>query len=82
MNLMLTASCNDAEDFKINGYENLKSEFSKCVFCKIDNQNVLELFFDVNPLKLKEWLAKPSTQQIFKEHNFVPTRYTFEPLSM
>ena len=28
MNLMLTASCNDADDFKINGYENLKSEFS------------------------------------------------------
>ena len=60
MNLMLTASCNDADDFKINGYENLKSEFSdwcdssKCIFCKIDNQNVLELFFDVNPLKLKD----------------------------
>ena len=85
---MLTASCNDADDFKINGYENLKSEVSdwcdssKCIFCKIDNQNVLELFFDVNPLKLKEWLAKPSPQQIFKEHNFVPTRYSFEPLSM
>ena len=85
---MLTASCNDADNFKINGYENLKSEFSdwcdssKCIFCKIDNQNVLELFFDVNPLKLKEWLAKSSTQQIFKEHNFVPTRYSFERLSM
>ena len=88
MNLMLTASSNYADDFKINGYENLKSEFSdwcdssKCIFCKIDNQNVLELFFDVNPIKLKEWLAKPSTQQIFKEHNFVPTRYSFEPLSI
>ena len=88
MNLMLTASCNDADDFKINGYENLKYEFSdwcdssKCVFCKIDDKNILELFFDVNPQKLKEWLAKPSTQQIFKEHNFVPTRYSFEPLSV
>ena len=67
---MLTASCNDADDFKINGYENLKSEFSdwcdssKCIFCKIDNQNVLELFFDVNPLKLKEWLAKPSSKSL------------------
>ena len=85
---MLTASCNDADDFKINGYEKVKSEFyewcdsSKSVFCKIDNQNVLELFFDVNPPKLKEWLAKPSTQQIFKDHNFVPTRYSFEPLTM
>ena len=54
MNLMLTASCNDADDFKINGYENLKSEFSdwcdssKCIFCKIDNQNVLELFFIIS----------------------------------
>ena len=37
---------------------------SKCVFCKIDNQNVLELFFDVNPPKLKEWLAKPSTRLV------------------
>ena len=88
MNLMLTASCNNADNFKINCYENLKSEFSdwcdssKCIFCKIDNQNVLELFFDVNPLKLKEWLAKPSIKQIFVEHNFVPTRYSFEPLSM
>ena len=79
MNLMLTASCNDADDFKIN-FEWCDS--SKSIFCKIDNQNVLELFFDVNPPKLKEWLTKPSTQQIFKEHNFVPTRYSFEPLSM
>ena len=28
MNLILTASCNDADDFKINWYEILKSEFS------------------------------------------------------
>ena len=88
MNLMLTASCNDADDFKINGYEKVKSEFddwcdsSKCVFCKIDDQNVLELFFDVKPAKLQEWLAKPSTQQMFKEHNLVPKRYSFEPLSI
>ena len=88
MNLMLTASCIDNDDFKINGHEKVKSEFSewcdssKYFFCKIDNQNVLELFFDVNPPKLKEWLGKPSTQQIFKEHNFVPKRYSFEPLSI
>ena len=88
MNLMLIASCNDADDFKINGYERMKSEFSdwcdssKSVFCKIDNQNVLELFFDVSPPKLKEWLAKSTTQEIFKEHSFVPTRYSFEALSM
>ena len=24
MNLMLTASCNDADDFRINGYEKVK----------------------------------------------------------
>ena len=88
MNLMLMASCNDADDFKTNGYDKVKSEFSnwcdssKNIFSKIDEQTVLELFFDVNPAKLKEWLAKPSTQQIFKEHNFVPTRYTFEPLTI
>ena len=46
------------------------------------SQYVLELFFDVKPPKLKEWLAKPSTQQMFKEHNFVPKRYSFEPLSI
>ena len=88
MNLMLIANCNSADNFKTHGYEKLKSEFSnwcdssKSIFSKIDDQTVLELFFDVNPQKLKEWLAKASTQQIFKEHNFTPTRYTFEPLSI
>tara|TARA_B100000989_G_scaffold72981_1_gene51306 strand:- start:383 stop:649 length:267 start_codon:yes stop_codon:yes gene_type:complete len=88
MNLMLIANCNSADNFKTHGYEKLKSEFSnwcdssKSIFSKIDDQTVLELFFDVNPQKLKEWLAKASTQQIFKEHNFIPTRYTFEPLSI
>ena len=88
MNLMLIANCNSADNFKTHGYEKLKSEFSnwcdssKSIFSKIDDQTVLELFFDVNPQKLKEWLAKPSTQIIFKEHNFIPTRYTFEPLSI
>ena len=88
MNLMLIANCNSADNFKTHGYEKLKSEFSnwcdssKSIFSKIDDQTVLELFFDVNPQKLKEWLAKASTQQIFKEHNFIPTRYSFEPLSM
>ena len=86
MNLMLMASCNDADDFKTNGYDSKIwvsnwCDSSKSIFSKIDEQTVLELF-DVNPEKLKEWLAKPSTQQIFKEHNFVPTRYTFEPLNI
>ena len=72
MNLMLTASCNDADDFKINGYEKVKSEFSdwcdssKCVFCKIDDQNVLELFFDVKPAKLQEWLANHPLNKCLK----------------
>ncbi|NQW28677.1 MAG: hypothetical protein HQ474_12280 [Flammeovirgaceae bacterium] len=88
MNLMLTARCNNSDDFKKFGYNTVKSEFSewcdssKCVFGKIDEKNIVELFFDVNPAKLKEWLSKPSTQEIFKTHNFVPTRYTFEPLSI
>ena len=47
-----------------------------------DDNNLIELFFDVNPPKLKAWLGKPSTQEMFKKHNFVPTRYTFEPLQM
>jgi len=59
MNLMLTASCSDADDFKINGYEKVKSEFddwcdsSKCIFCKIDNQNVLELLIYVLSVQIK-----------------------------
>ena len=32
--------------------------------------------------RLGAWLAKPSTQAMFKEHGFVPTRYTFNPLQM
>ena len=87
MNLMLKASCDDADQFRVT-YEKIKPEFaawcdvSKCVFAKIDDINIIELFFDVNPQKLKEWLGKPSTQNVFKEHNFVPTRYTFDPLTI
>ena len=88
MNLMLTATCNNTDDFYQNGYLTAKSEFgewcdvSRCVFAKVDDTNLVELFFDVDPVKLKAWLSKPSTQNIFKTHNFVPTRYTFTPLQM
>ena len=88
MNLMLTATCDNTDAFYQNAYLAAKAEFadwcdaSRCVFAKVDDHNLVELFFDVNPPKLKEWLAKPSTQQMFKAHNFVPTRYTFEPLQM
>ena len=87
MNLMLTANCDNTDAF-YQAYLSVKPEFaewcdsSRCVFAKIDDQNLIELFFDVNPVKLKEWLAKPSTQAMFKAHNFVPTRYTFDPLQM
>ena len=88
MNLMLTATCDSTDAFYQNAYLAVKSEFadwcdaSRCVFAKVDDTTLVELFFDVNPPKLKEWLAKPSTQDMFKAHNFVPTRYTFEPLQM
>ena len=67
MNLMLTASCNDADDFKINGYEKVKSEFSewcdssKCIFCKIDNQKYIRTFLLMLILRnLKNgWLNHP-----------------------
>ena len=87
MNLMLTAHCDDTDTF-YQAYLSVKPEFaewcdsSKCVFGKVDDHNLIELFFDVNGPKLKEWLAKPSTQEMFKAHNFVPTRYTFTPLEM
>ena len=88
MNLMLTATCTSADAFYKEGYTPLKHEFSdwcdasRCVFARIDDQTVIELFFDVNPAKLKAWLGRPSTQAVFKAHNFVPTRYTFQPLQM
>tara|TARA_B100000482_G_C12583121_1_gene288663 strand:- start:667 stop:933 length:267 start_codon:yes stop_codon:yes gene_type:complete len=88
MNLMIIASCKSSIDFKKNVYDLVKSEFAdwcdneKSVFSIIDEQNVLELFFDINPVKLKEWLEKPSTQEIVKKHNFVPKRYSFEPLEI
>ena len=85
---MLTASCNNTDEFYQTGYVQAKAEFddwcdaSRCVFAKVDETHLIELFFDVDPVKLKAWLSKPSTQEIFKTHNFVPTRYTFDPLQM
>ena len=87
MNLMLTARCDDVDTFH-QAYLRTKPEFtewcdvSRCVFAKVDDNNLIELFFDVDPAKLKDWLAKASTQQLFQNHNFVPTRYTFAPLQM
>ena len=88
MNLMIKATCNNTDEFYKNGYQLAKSDFgdwcdaSRCVFAKIDDNNLIELFFDVDPVKLKVWLSKPSTQEILKTHNFVPTRYTFTSLQM
>lgn len=87
MNLMLTAHCDNVDAF-YQSYLAVKPEFaawcdlSRCVFAKIDEQNLIELFFDVDPAQLKAWLTKPSTQELFKKHNFVPSRYTFSPLQM
>ncbi|MEC7966304.1 MAG: hypothetical protein VX194_01470 [Actinomycetota bacterium] len=87
MNLMLTATCNDTDAF-YEAYLDMKPEFadwcdvSRCVFGKVDDNNLVELFFDVDPPKLQAWLSQPSTQQMFEQHNLVPTRYTFEPLSL
>jgi len=87
MNLMLTAHCDNTDAFH-QSYLAVKPEFadwcdiSRCVFAKIDDTTIIELFFDVNGPKLQAWLAKPSTQEIFKKHSIVPTRYTFEPLQM
>ena len=88
MNLMLTAQCTNTDEFYTNAYLAAKPEFSdwcdssRCVFAKVDDTHLVELFFDVDPAKLKQWLSKPSTQEMFKAHNFVPTRYTFSPLEM
>ena len=87
MNLMLTATCDNVDEF-YESYLAVKPEFaewcdlSRCVFAKADDHNLIELFFDVDPGKLKAWLGKPSTKAVFAKHNFVPTRYTFTPLQM
>lgn len=87
MNLMLTASCDNTDAFH-HSYLRVKPEFaewcdlSRCVFAKIDDNNLIELFFDVDVAKLQAWLAKPSTQALFKAHSFVPTRYSFSPLQV
>ena len=88
MNLMLTAHCDSTDDFYEKGYSVVKPEFadwcdiSRCAFGKIDDNNLIELFFDVDRVKLGAWLAKPETVAMFKAHNFVPTRYTFNPLQL
>ena len=88
MNLMLTAQVDDTDTFYTEGYLRVKPEFAewcdatRCVFAKVDDTHLIELFFDVDPPKLKAWLAKPSIQALFKTHNMVPTRYTFTPLEM
>ena len=87
MNLMLTATCDDTNAF-YQDYLRVKPEFadwcdiSRCAFGKIDDNNLIELFFDVDMAKLGAWLAKPETVAMFKAHNFVPTRYTFNPLQL
>jgi len=85
---MLTAKCNNVDEFKKNGYDVVKKEFdswgdnSKSIFAKIDDNNLVELFFDVNAMELKKWLAKESTQNIFETQGFYPTRYNFEELKI
>jgi hypothetical protein len=87
MNLMLTATCDSVDVFH-QAYLATKHEFaewcdsSRCVFAKIDDNNLIELFFDVDAPKLKAWLGRASTQELFKKNGFVPTRYTFTPLQM
>ena len=88
MNLLLTAQVDNTDVFYQQGYLAVKHEFAewcdapRCVFAKIDDTNFVELFFDVEPPKLKAWLSKLSTQELFKTHKLVPTRYTFSPLQM
>ena len=56
--------------FYKEGYAAVKHEFSdwcdasRCVFAKVDDNTLVELFFDVDPPKLKAWLSKSSTQEI------------------
>ena len=64
MNLMLTAKCNNVDEFKKNGYDVVKKEFdswcdnSKSIFAKIDDKNLVELFFDVNAYRIEEMASK------------------------
>ena len=48
MNLMLTATCNNTDEFYKTGYSAAKAEFgewcdaSRCVFAKVDDTNLIE----------------------------------------
>lgn len=62
MNLMLTATCDDTDAF-YQDYLRVKPEFadwcdiSRCAFGKIDDNNLIELFFDViGPSLGRGWL--------------------------
>ena len=61
MNLMLTATCDNTDAF-YQSYLSMKPEFadwcdiSRCAFGKIDDTNLVELFFDVDGPKLKPGL--------------------------
>jgi len=67
MNLMLTATCDDTDAFH-EAYLAVKPEFadwcdvSRRVFGKIDDNTLVELFFDVDPPKLQA--AQPRTHAV------------------
>ena len=63
MNLMLTATCDDTDAF-YQDYLRVKPEFalcdiSRCAFGKIDDNNLIELFFDVDRSSLARGWPNP-----------------------
>jgi len=47
---------------------------SKSIFTKVYENNLLELFFDVDSVKLKEFISSSIIQELFKKHNLVLLR--------
>ena len=60
-------------------------DISHCVFAKIDDNNLVELFFDVDMAKLKVWLSRHllktcSKATILCQHGTPSTLFKFQQL--
>ena len=84
LNMLLVANVSDADAFKklsidVN-YPKFKNwcDASKFVYSKVNDTTVIELFFDIDKVKLQEFLNDPEVIENISRFNFKPVRYSFE----
>ena len=51
---------------------------SKSVFAKVNDTAVIELFFDIDKVKLEDFLNDTEVIENIRRFNFKPVRYSFE----